>query len=335
MKNINVDIKMLRAHISFIFGSLSTPVLWTFIKENGGGAFTKLGTVDELQDTFNKAQNKGYGIHFCPNTFKLEADGSIKKSPENVVAVNALWVDWDKKDNKLYTPIARAASCQTKGRGGFHKFWLVERSQRKNPALIQAVKDGLMYSLAMSTNSDPAPTNIHSNIRVAGSYNLKDTNNPVKVMFQHNSVSYQYTLAEFESAITKHEKRSASADNVINFKGETDYIYEKAKDVPLDAIAKTLKRFYDDNTRPYLVAICIMRSFGVSPGIGKILLKRWLIESGRKIKKELEEGDPDKYSNEVISKAIRDAIECSNAKIGASTDKYLDFIKNSKNGRAA
>jgi RecA-family ATPase len=128
----------------------------------------------------------GRAVYYCPNPLKA---GATARNLETVAQVDEIWTDHDFKDfedppeevtSRLLQLPLEPTTVNNSGHG-LHSYWkLREPIAADDPVMFARVCD-LMKNLATRLSADPMPTTPASLMRVVGTHNTKDADNPVLV----------------------------------------------------------------------------------------------------------------------------------------------------------
>jgi len=165
-------------------------------------------TFHTVDDAWQHIQDHTGNIYFGVGLRKEQAGGD-----DNICHIPAVWAEFDFKDFGGSKRVAEMAikKCSLKpsiinlSGNGYHCYWKLDGGLDIIPQNVDYVKK-ILYGFASAVGGDTKSTNLERILRVPGTQNLKDPNNPKEVLCVYNH-SRVYNIVDFEGFMATAPKK--------------------------------------------------------------------------------------------------------------------------------
>lgn len=200
---MEIDVQQLKYHVELLSGDPNAP--WSFqLFHDADSSRIDLatnvhGTVDDLLPFFKSRQAEGCGIY--PAVHKMDGKGRKK---ENIVEFQRVFIDWDGQPEPKWhvTPHWKATRSPLNGHAYYNVKGIVSIEQNEY----------WQRRAALSLGTDEKVTDSARVSRGAGTWHLKDCNNPTMYKIRDDYTQlvgkdHVYTITELEKAFPLTEEQ--------------------------------------------------------------------------------------------------------------------------------
>ena len=205
---LSLDLAQAQRHIELLRGTGDTPVQWQlFVDDKSAERAIKIyAGLNEAGYTLTQYQQQGLGVYLTVNP----TDGQGKEI-HNITSFDYIFADLDGvalPDSFPITPLFVTSRDATH----HHVYWPVTG--------VTTVREYnyLQRLVAMWLNSDTQVIDPSRVLRLAGSYNLKDRNNPVMYRITQDNgdtVDFEYSVEEICNAFVLSDEKQAELEQWI------------------------------------------------------------------------------------------------------------------------